>query len=73
MLKPYMPLVVAFGIGVWLASGSKRSLRVTRELIAFAIVGLFWPPMHQRGTIGSPTASLTDMLLAAEDASGWPG
>lgn len=58
-----MPLVVAFGIGVWLAAGSKRSLRVTGTLlVAFAIIGLFWPPMHQRGTIGSPSASLTDTL-----------
>jgi Protein of unknown function (DUF998) len=63
MLRPYMPLVVAFGIGVWLAAGSKRSVRVTAVLlIVFAIIGIFWPPMHQRGTIGSPTASLTDTL-----------
>lgn len=63
LLKPYMPLVVAFGIGVWLAAGSRRSLRITAVLlIAFAIIGIFWPPMHQRGTIGSPTASVTDTL-----------
>lgn len=62
-MKPYKPLVVAFALGVWLVAGSKRSLRVTAVLlIAFAIIGAFWPPMHQRGTIGSPTASLTDTL-----------
>lgn len=59
-------MVVAFGIGVWLAARSKRFLRVTAVLlIAFAIIGLFWPPMHQRGTIGSPSASLTDILHIA--------
>lgn len=48
----YNPLLIAFGIGVWLSAGGKRSLRVTGILlVAWGIVGFLWIPfpMSQRG------------------------
>ena len=49
----WSPLVIAFGIGVWLLAGQKRALRVTGILLAiWGVVGFMWIffPMHQRGT-----------------------
>lgn len=55
----YNLLMIAFGAGVWLAAGRKRSLRAAGVLFAVAAaIGFFWPPMHQRGT----ETSLTDTL-----------
>ena len=56
---PYTLLVTAFGWGVRLSAGRKRPLRVVGGLlIAYGVIGLFWPPMHQRGV--EPT--LTDTM-----------
>jgi hypothetical protein len=55
----YGVLLLAFGIGVWRAARGARRLRVSAAmLIAIAVIGAFWPPMHLRG---APT-SLTDTL-----------
>ena len=55
----YDILLLAFGLGVWLTARDKRSLRVVAGLlIAIAVLGSFWPPMHLRGM---PT-TLTDTL-----------
>jgi hypothetical protein len=55
----YTVFLVAFGIGVWLAANGRRVLRVTGVLLAAdAVFGIFWPPMHLRGT----ETSLTDTL-----------
>jgi hypothetical protein len=55
----YTVLVSAFGVGVLLAAGKQRALRVAGSvLVIYGILGLFWPPMHLRGT--QPT--LTDTL-----------
>lgn len=63
----YGALLVAFGAGIWLSSGGKRSLKIAGALlIAGAIFGAFWPPMHMRG---APTTS-TDMLHIVWTA-GW--
>jgi hypothetical protein len=48
----YNPLLIAFGIGVWLSAGGKRSLRVTGIFLAvWGIIGFLWLlfPMSQRG------------------------
>ncbi|MGB9179067.1 MAG: DUF998 domain-containing protein [Pyrinomonadaceae bacterium] len=59
LVIPYTLLVAAFGWGVWLAAGRNRALRVVGGLmIAHAIIGLFWPPMHLRGA----EFTLTDTL-----------
>ena len=55
----YTLLVTAFGWGVWLSAGRNRPLRVVGGLmVAHGVIGLFWPPMHQRGV--EPT--LTDTM-----------
>lgn len=59
-------LFAAFGWGVLLAAGANRRLRVVGGLIvAHGIIGLYWPPMHLRGT---PPA-LTDALHIAWSAA----
>jgi hypothetical protein len=55
----YALLVIAFGVGVWLSAGSKRSLRVTAILLVlFGAIGQLWlwfAPMHLRGTVALAT------------------
>jgi hypothetical protein len=49
----WSPLVITFGIGVWLLAGQKRALRVTGILLAiWGVIGFSWMffPMHLRGT-----------------------
>lgn len=47
----YVALSIAFGVGVVWSSGGKWSLRIAGVLVvAFALLGLFWPPMHMRGS-----------------------
>jgi hypothetical protein len=47
---PYTLLVIAFGCGVWVSAGRNRPLRVVGGLmVAYGVIGLFWPPMHMRG------------------------
>jgi hypothetical protein len=56
---PYTLLATAFGLGVWVSASGNRPQRVVGGLmIAHGIIGLFWPPMHQRGI--EPT--LTDTM-----------
>ena len=63
----YSALVVAFGVGVWISAGDKRALRIAGVLlIAAAVFGSFWPPMHMRGA----GVTLTDTLHIAWTA-GW--
>ena len=55
----YTLLVAAFGWGVRVSAGPNRPLRIVGGLlIAYGIIGVFWPPMHLRGT----EATLTDTL-----------
>ncbi len=52
-------LYALFGWGVWQAAGRSRSLRIAGAvIIAHGVFGIFWPPMHLRGT----PPSLTDTL-----------
>lgn len=54
----FNPLLIAFGIGVWKAAGSKRSLRIAGILMAlWGVLGFVWLffPMNMRGAIGSAT------------------
>lgn len=57
----YTSLVAAFGWGVRLSAGRNRPLRlVAGLLIAYGVIGLFWPlaPMHLRGA----AVTLTDTM-----------
>jgi hypothetical protein len=54
--------LVAFGLGVRASAGHRRGLHaVAWLLMAIGVLGLFWPPMHMRGT----AFSLTDALHIA--------
>jgi hypothetical protein len=56
-------LYAAFGCGVWLSAGGNRNLRVVGAVIvAAAVFGLFWPPMHQREVLAAGGGTLTDTL-----------
>lgn len=55
----YTLLVAAFGWGIWASAGENRRLCVVGGLmVACGVFGLFWPPMHLRGT----EVTLTDTL-----------
>ena len=59
----YTVLVVAFGLGVWLSAGRNRLLRVVGGLmIVSGVIGLFWPPMHQREVLAAGGGTLTDTM-----------
>jgi hypothetical protein len=56
-------LYAAFGWGVWRSAGPSRVLRVVgAAVILSGVVGLFWPPMHQREVLAAGGATLTDTL-----------
>jgi hypothetical protein len=56
-------LYAAFGLGVWLTAGPNRALRVVGLVIILSnIVGVFWPPMHQREVLAAGGGTLTDTL-----------
>lgn len=56
-------LYAAFGVGVAVAAGRSRALRtVGAAIVVASLVGLFWPPMHQREVLAAGGATLTDTL-----------
>jgi hypothetical protein len=59
----YTVLVTAFGYGVWVSARGKWSLRVVGGLlVAYGVIGLGWPPMHQRAVLAAGGKTLTDTL-----------
>jgi Protein of unknown function (DUF998) len=59
----YSLLFLAFGAGTWLSANGNRKLRfVGIAIIADAIFGFFWPPMHRREIIAAGGGTLTDTL-----------
>jgi hypothetical protein len=62
----YALLVAAFGLGVWSSAGRNRALRVVgASLMVAGVVGLAWPPMHQRFVLAAGGGTLTDSLHIA--------
>ena len=56
-------LFASFGWGVWRVAHGNGPLRVVGALIiAYALVGLFWPPMHLREVLAAGGGTLTDTL-----------
>ena len=56
-------LYAVFGWAVWKCAGRNRKLRVAGGAIVIAaLIGLFWPPMHQREVLAVGEATLTDTL-----------
>ncbi|HEV2358804.1 MAG TPA: DUF998 domain-containing protein [bacterium] len=59
----YTLLVAAFGLGVWGSARRNRPLRVVGGLMAaYGVIGLFWPPMHQRAVLATGGGTLTDTM-----------
>lgn len=63
LMIPYSLLVIAFGWGVWQLAGENRRLRIAGIIfIVYAVIGFFWPPMHQREALAAGGATITDTL-----------
>ncbi|OQP65877.1 hypothetical protein A3860_14890 [Niastella vici] len=59
----YSLFFIAFGLGIWLSANENRNLQVVAAVILFdAVLGFFWPPMHQREIIAGGGGTLTDTL-----------
>jgi hypothetical protein len=59
----YTVLLGAFGCGVWASADRSRALRVAGGLlIADGVLGVYWPPMHQRAVLAAGGGTLTDTL-----------
>lgn len=57
----YGLLLGAFAIGVWRSAERSRALRVVGGLLlASAVAGFFWPPMHLRETLAAGGGTATD-------------
>jgi hypothetical protein len=63
LVTVYSLLVIAFGCGVWKSAADNRRLRVVAVmLIADAVIGFFWPPMHQRQVLAAGGKTISDTL-----------
>ena len=59
----YSLFLTAFGWGVYKTAGSHRSLRVVGVVLMLdGLLGLAWPPMHQRAVLAAGGGTLTDTL-----------
>ena len=59
----YSLLIVAFALGIGLsAQGRKKILAIAIIIMIYGIIGLFWPPMHQREVLEKNDTTLTDTL-----------
>jgi hypothetical protein len=58
----YSLLIYAFGVGVWMSAGQKRTLRVAAVLIVakeiFGLVATLFAPVHLRGVEAGPTETM---------------
>jgi hypothetical protein len=62
----YTALTIAFGWIVWKSAPPNRALRTVGALLmAQGVIGLFWPPMHQRAVLAAGGGTLTDTLHIA--------
>ena len=59
----YTLLAAIFGFGVLKSAKENTPLKMTGIfIIIYALLGLFWPPMHQREVLAAGGATLTDTL-----------
>jgi len=59
----YTLLTAAFGLGVRMSTCRNRSLRIAGDsMIVYGVIGLGWPPMHQREVLAAGGGTLTDTL-----------
>jgi Protein of unknown function (DUF998) len=65
----YGPLLIAFGVGVWMSPGPKRLMHVTGGLvIASALLGFSGPTLFEmdvRGSAGDPRADVLHIAVTA--------
>jgi hypothetical protein len=66
MMIIYSLLMMAFAVGLLLSARQVKRLKIVGVLkLVNIIVGLFWPPMHQREVLAAGGATLTDTLHIA--------
>jgi len=59
----YTLLVALFGWGIWQAALNNRYLRIGGAfLLTYGLVGLGWPPMHQREVLAAGGGTFTDTM-----------
>jgi len=59
----YSVASIGFGLGLWQSGALNRKLQVAGTLVVInSIIGLFWPPMHQREVLAAGGGTLTDTL-----------
>ena len=62
-LLVYSALVLAFGVGILLVARGRRPLQVVGILVILnTIVGVYWPPMHQREVLAAGGGTVSDTL-----------
>jgi hypothetical protein len=64
----YGPLMMAFGVGVWISGPAKRARITGGLLFAFAAIGLLGPTvfeMNVRGAGGDPTADVLHIAITS--------
>src|SRR5688572_24141529 len=55
----YSLFLIAFGLGIWLSANGNRKLRFVAVVVLLdAVLGFFWPPMHQREVIAAGGGTL---------------
>jgi hypothetical protein len=59
----YSLLSIAFGFGVWLEGRRNKKLRIAGIfLIVYIVIGMFWPPMHQREVLAAGGGTISDTM-----------
>ena len=60
---PYPLLLAAFGWGIRRYFAGRRALRAAGTVtILYALLNLYWPPMHQRAVIAADRGGVADLL-----------
>jgi hypothetical protein len=63
MAALYSLLLILFGGGIYMSANGKKSLKLAGIMvIAYGIIGLAWPPMHQREAIAAGQGTSTDTM-----------
>ena len=59
----YTLLMAAFGFGIQKSANGNRPLKIVGTIIIiYGLIGIFWPPMHQREVLAANGQTLTDTL-----------
>lgn len=62
----YTLLAASFGWGIWKSANGNRPLKIVGIfMIIYGLLGLFWPPMHQREVLAASGGTVTDKLHIA--------